>query len=231
VPGSTTRSAPERTSTRRARGSLSETEILDAALALVTEAGLDGLSMPALARRLESGVTSIYWYFRSKDELLVALTERVTTAVHAQLPPLGSGPWHEVLVDHLLALRQLLEDQPRYREVLARSFTIGPAAHALLAEPGAAAALVVAAGASPAVAAEVVEIVAGFTRGFVVLEHRLESEVTDGHTADRLRHVEAGDYPNLGQFPDFVEAMWLDHEQCRFGLRLLVAGLRAEHGI
>jgi AcrR family transcriptional regulator len=32
--------------------------------------------MPRLAQRLDVGVTSIYWYFRSKDDLLDMMTER-----------------------------------------------------------------------------------------------------------------------------------------------------------
>ncbi len=41
------------------------------------EVSIDNLSMPQLARHLDVGVTSIYWYFRRKDELLDAMTERV----------------------------------------------------------------------------------------------------------------------------------------------------------
>lgn len=216
---------------RRARGSLSEVEILDGALALVAAGGLDGLSMPALARQVGSGVTSIYWYFRSKEELLEALAERVAADVQQQLPPLGEGPWHEVLVDHLLARRQLLEERRWYREVLARSYLVGPAAPAMFERPDAAAALVAAAGAPPPVAAEVVEVLAEFARGFMVLEHRLEGDDTPIERAEHLRHVATDDYPTLGALPDFIEVMWLDHEQLRFGLQLLVGGIRERHGL
>ena len=63
--------ASDDTRARRQRGSLSEEEILDGAHALIARGGLDALSMPALARELAAGVTSIYWYFRNKEELLV----------------------------------------------------------------------------------------------------------------------------------------------------------------
>ena len=61
---------------RRARGSLSREEILAAAYELVEHDGLDALSMPALGRAVGAGVTSIYWYFRNKDDLLVAWPNR-----------------------------------------------------------------------------------------------------------------------------------------------------------
>src|ERR1700734_3509682 len=72
-------------STRRPRGSLSREEILDGARELVEAHGLQQLSMPALAKQLKSGVTSIYWYFRSKDDLLEALTDRVTRDMYLKL--------------------------------------------------------------------------------------------------------------------------------------------------
>jgi AcrR family transcriptional regulator len=187
--------------------------------------------MPLLARQLGSGVTSIYWYFRSKDELLAALAERVAHQAQNELPPLGDGPWHEVLVDHLLTVRQLLEDRPWYREILARSFLFDDAAPAMFADPAAAVKLVVADGLTAADAVEVVESLATFTRGFIVLEHRLEADDAAEQSADRLRHVEERSYPTLGQLPDFVDVMWLDHDQCAFGLALLVAGIRSRHGL
>jgi AcrR family transcriptional regulator len=219
-----------RRSPRRARGSLSEDEILDGALQLVVSSGFVGLSMPALARQLGSGVTSIYWYFRSKDELLDTLAERVARDAQDALPPLGDGPWHEVLVEHLLAVRQLLEDRPWYREILARSFLFDAAAPAMFDDPVAAARLVEAAGIAPADARRVVEDLAAYTRGFIVLEHRLEADDAAAESADRLRHVEPTAYPTLGRLPDFIEVMWLGHEQCAYGLRLLVAGIRSRHG-
>lgn len=223
--------AAGRSRPRRARGSLSEAEILDGAIALVAAEGLAGLSMPALARHLSSGVTSIYWYFRSKDGLLDALAARVAAEVQAELPPLGDGPWDEVLVDHLLAMRQLLEDRRWCREILAGSYLLGPAAPAMFADPAAAATRLTAAGLTPAEAGETLEDMAVLTRGFIVLEHRLEGDDTAEETADALRHVEAEAYPTLGDLPDFVDVMWLDHEQLRFALRLLVEGIRARHGL
>src|SRR5512138_843416 len=82
---------------RRMRGSLSREEILAGARAVIEQRGLGELSMPGLARQLRSGVTSIYWYFRSKDELLVALAEQVTKDLYESLPPVSDGPWDREL--------------------------------------------------------------------------------------------------------------------------------------
>ena len=111
--------------TRRERGSLSEEEILDGAHALIARGGLDGLSMPALARELGAGVTSIYWYFRNKEELLVALAERVTRDLYDALPPIGDGPWDEELRSMHVAYRRVLRETPGYNELFSvRPFAV-----------------------------------------------------------------------------------------------------------
>ena len=109
--------APEPKRARRARGSLSEAEILDGAHDLLAREGLAGLSMPALARHLGAGVTSIYWYFRGKEELLVALAERVTGELYDRLPPIGDGPWDAELRSMFLAYRKALLETPGYNEL------------------------------------------------------------------------------------------------------------------
>jgi AcrR family transcriptional regulator len=90
---------------RRARGSMSAAEILDTAKRLIERDGIRRLSMPLLAKELGSGVTSIYWYFRSKDDLLEALTAEVLRDMHRQLPPVGDGPWEDELLAYFVAFR------------------------------------------------------------------------------------------------------------------------------
>src|SRR3569832_1880820 len=61
---------------RRERGSINPDDIIKGAFALAEQVGIDNLSMPLLGKRLGVGVTSIYWYFRKKDDLLNAMTDR-----------------------------------------------------------------------------------------------------------------------------------------------------------
>ena len=60
---------------RRDRGSISADEILKGAFDVAAQVSIDKLSMPVLAKHLDVGVTSIYWYFRRKDDLLDAMTD------------------------------------------------------------------------------------------------------------------------------------------------------------
>ena len=62
---------------RSPRGTLSRQRLVDAALELVEQQGLDGLSMRSLGAHLGVDPTAVYRYFRTKDELLEALADAV----------------------------------------------------------------------------------------------------------------------------------------------------------
>src|SRR5437763_14794207 len=51
--------------------------ILDAAEAQLTACGYQGMSIAAIARELGLAQNAIHWYFRSKDDLLVAVLDRM----------------------------------------------------------------------------------------------------------------------------------------------------------
>ena len=61
---------------RQARGRERRDAILDAAATIISEAGLDAVSMHAAARRAGASTGSIYHFFRDRDQLLAALADR-----------------------------------------------------------------------------------------------------------------------------------------------------------
>jgi AcrR family transcriptional regulator len=62
---------------------LSKARIVDAAIALLDEAGVNGLTFRALASRLETGSGALYWHVADKQTLLAAATDHVIAAVLA----------------------------------------------------------------------------------------------------------------------------------------------------
>lgn len=100
----TRKSSPRK---RRARGSISAEEILLGAYELASEESLDALSMPRLAQRLDVGVTSIYWYFRSKEELLDTMTERAMGEYDRSFDLSQDLPWDEYVRTYFRQFRQL----------------------------------------------------------------------------------------------------------------------------
>ncbi|WP_081635501.1 TetR/AcrR family transcriptional regulator [Nocardia sp. BMG111209] len=97
---------------RRVRGSLDPKEIIEGAFDLADKVSLDGLSMPMLGRHLGIGVTSIYWYFHKKDDLLDAMAARALHRYVLETTLEDSGDWRETLRGHACRLRRTFLANP-----------------------------------------------------------------------------------------------------------------------
>ncbi|WP_024804279.1 TetR/AcrR family transcriptional regulator [Nocardia sp. BMG51109] len=98
---------------RRERGSLNPEDILDGAFELAEQVSLDNLSMPMLGKHLDVGVTSIYWYFRKKDDLLNAMTDRALRQyVDFVTPFVEARGWQESLRRHARTMRDTFRGNP-----------------------------------------------------------------------------------------------------------------------
>ena len=88
---------------RPAKPPLSEDVILDTALRILREEGLDAVTMRRLASELDTGPASLYVYIRNRDELLNELFDRIGGMVEIEEP--DPAHWREQLhrlVDNLL---------------------------------------------------------------------------------------------------------------------------------
>jgi AcrR family transcriptional regulator len=95
------------------------TEIIDCAEKLFREGGYQATTMTALARAVGIAPNAIYWYFPSKDHVLVAVLDRCHGAMIETLAgddSLGTG-LHETLRRLLARLREIksLVDELRWR--------------------------------------------------------------------------------------------------------------------
>src|ERR1700732_5234949 len=69
-------------------GGLHRDAVIEAALPLADEMGVEGLSMRALAERLGVKAASLYWHLRDKEQLLESLDEAVLDRLEVPvLPP------------------------------------------------------------------------------------------------------------------------------------------------
>lgn len=100
-------------------------EILDAALAVAAERGLDALSMRAVAGRLGLTAMALYGYFRSKEDLLDAVVGRLLSEIPT--PPAGLG-WREVIEHLAYGLRDLATRYPSVLPLLLTRPAVSPAA-------------------------------------------------------------------------------------------------------
>lgn len=70
---------------RLARGARTRAAVLDRAVAMATEAGLDGLSLAQLADALAVSKSGLFAHWRSKEELQLATIERAREQVTEQI--------------------------------------------------------------------------------------------------------------------------------------------------
>jgi TetR/AcrR family transcriptional regulator, tetracycline repressor protein len=82
--------------------------VVQEALALLDQVGLDAVSTRALARRLGVEQPSLYWHFRSKDALLAAMAA-AAMASHTLAPlPRAGDDWREWFIENSRSFRRAL---------------------------------------------------------------------------------------------------------------------------
>ncbi|MEU8782561.1 TetR/AcrR family transcriptional regulator C-terminal domain-containing protein [Streptomyces sp. NPDC048637] len=79
------------------RRTLSRAQIVSAAIELLDEEGLDGLSMRRLGQRLGSAATSVYWHVQSKENLIALASDQIWGEISV-LDPDEVG-WREAAVE------------------------------------------------------------------------------------------------------------------------------------
>jgi AcrR family transcriptional regulator len=225
-------------SRRRARGSLNPQRILDEARKIIEVEGLHQLSFPRLAKKLNVGATSLYWYFSSKDELLAGLVDAVTREMYVRLDPIGDGPWDEELITYHMRFRALLVESPVYRDIFAfhaqTLFLRSRMAPFIVSNIEDNVRLLVGAGLSPDDAARAFNAFSVYTRAFVIVERGFTDEGMDPDTA-RLMAFSlaqlAPTLPAIGSLESVEQMFGLNDELYGLGLRLMVGGLCAEHPV
>jgi AcrR family transcriptional regulator len=96
------------TRARPAKAPLSADVILDTALRVLREEGLDAVTMRRLATELDTGPASLYVYIRNRDELLNALLDRISGMVELEEP--DPARWREQVHRLVEAILKVMED-------------------------------------------------------------------------------------------------------------------------
>jgi AcrR family transcriptional regulator len=164
---------------RRERGSINPDDIINGAFELAEEVGIDNLSMPLLGKHLGVGVTSIYWYFRKKDDLLNAMTDRALRQIVFDAPYVEASNWRESLRNHAHNMRKTFLSSPILSDlVLIRGALSAKARRLGIQQMERAIAGLVEAGLSPEDAFDTYSAVSVHVRGSVVLERLSEKTRT-----------------------------------------------------
>jgi AcrR family transcriptional regulator len=202
-----TASAPTRR--RRDRGSINVDEILNGAFEVAAQATIDNLSMPLLAKHLEVGVTSIYWYFRRKDDLLDAMSDRALERFEFTAPSIDASTWRKSLRNHARTMRREFLNDPIVCDLLLiRGHYGATALQGALQKIEQPVAALVEAGLTPEQAVETYGAISVHTRCSVVLQ-RLQDK-TEGFPVQREnRYIGFADEIDF----DYILDSILDHAE------------------
>ncbi|HVT67796.1 MAG TPA: TetR family transcriptional regulator, partial [Trebonia sp.] len=99
------------------RTRLTRAAVTERALALADASGLDGLTIRKLAADLGVTPMALYWHFRSKEELLDGLAERVWSEIDISVD--RTAPWPDQLRKLLTSLLAVLRAHPAATQLLA----------------------------------------------------------------------------------------------------------------
>ncbi|MFG1703061.1 TetR/AcrR family transcriptional regulator C-terminal domain-containing protein [Nonomuraea sp. M3C6] len=200
-----------------AQKGLARDMVVRAALELLDEAGLDGLSVRRLAARLGVQNPALYWHFRNKQELLDEMSREL-------LAPDMGGPregesWRDWLTRRAYAYRRMLLSH-RDGARLVTTSDPGPGVARVFEEELKA---LVGLGFTPAQGLHAISSISHYTVGFVLNEQ-----------AQREREAR-GDAQELAAYADFPFTVAAvreggaprSEEAFAYGLRLILDGLAA----
>ncbi|BBX17650.1 TetR family transcriptional regulator [Mycolicibacterium duvalii] len=164
---------------RRERGSINPDDIIKGAFELAEEVGIDNLSMPLLGKHLGVGVTSIYWYFRKKDDLLNAMTDRALREyARFATPYVDAQDWRDTLAGHARTMRETFTGSPILCDLILIRSALSPRAAKLgVQEVESAVRSLVEAGLTPEQAFDTYSAMSLHVRGSVVLRRLREKNL------------------------------------------------------
>ena len=114
---------PKRGSRRR-REPITREAIVDTALKVLDEEGMDGLSMRRIADELGTGAASLYWHVGSKDGLLDLVFDRIIGEQH--VPDPEPGRWQEQLKEVARNMRTAIVSHRDVVEMSLGRIPMGP---------------------------------------------------------------------------------------------------------
>jgi TetR/AcrR family transcriptional regulator, tetracycline repressor protein len=182
------------------RGTLTADMILAESLRLLDEDGVEGFSLPKLGRALGADQTAVYRHFASKDDIVLALADRLIEEAMTGFEP--QECWVNTLTSMARRVRRTYLAHPAAASISAYRTTQGPAEiRAVDIIVGA----MLSAGFEGAEAALMYRVVgdfalswAGFEASFRALDERLQQNDTLAWTRAYLA-VSRSEHPNIWQ--------------------------------
>jgi AcrR family transcriptional regulator len=214
---------------RRERGSISTDLIIAGAFEVARASSLDELSMPVLADHLDVAVTSIYWHFRKKEELLRAMTEVAIAKQHASIPVPGADEtWQEVLRRQMTTIRALHREDEVLSDLVLRTPTYSrEATERAMEELERTVAKLVGGGFTRRGALQAINAIMMYTRGIITYERTLRRSNAAILGARQRSMIDWSGTPLLGSLVDEQPLSGTADSDFEFGISRFIAGFEA----
>jgi TetR/AcrR family transcriptional regulator, tetracycline repressor protein len=177
------------------RAGLTRQTIIQTALGLLDQVGLEGLTVRRLAAELGVQSPALYWHLRSKQELLDAMADAITVAA-GMGPPHHGESWQHWLTRRARAYRRSLLAHRDGARIVANA-RMSPATLRMLDQELTA---MVGCGFTPALALRTIMAIAHYVNGFVLQEQTERQEDTEppaGELAAMAELLDGGDWSTL----------------------------------
>lgn len=205
---------------------LTKQVVLDTAVRIADERGLEGLSMRKLSEELGVKPSALYNHVSNKDALLDGMIETVMSKMGS--PSEHAESWADRIRERLLRSREIAQEHPNVYSLFAARFTTHiPEVLALVEE------LLDAlrqAGLDAPSALHAYRTLVNYTIGYALAEIRgfsLESEDPDLPPPFRSQRPIPKDFPRVIELAPHLKCV--DHdEEFMFGLDCIIAGLKTK---
>jgi TetR/AcrR family tetracycline transcriptional repressor len=157
------------------RPSLDRSMVVQTALELLKQVGLDRLTTRRLADELGVKSPALYWHFRSKQELLDTMADALIRAA-GMGPPRSGETWQEWLARRVRAYRTSLLAYPDSARIVARAQQLSPATIRAFNEELEA---MVALGFDPVQALRTITALTNYVNGFILQEQSSPQPTTN----------------------------------------------------
>jgi TetR/AcrR family tetracycline transcriptional repressor len=177
------------------RAGLTRETIIQTALGLLDQVGLEGLTVRRLAAELGVQSPALYWHLHNKRELLDAMADAITLAA-GMGPPHHGESWQDWLARRARAYRRSLLAHRDGARLVANA-RMSPATLAMFDEELTA---MVERGFTPALALRTIMAMAHYVNGFVLQEQTERQEDTQppsGEPAAMAELLDGGDWSTL----------------------------------
>lgn len=184
--------------------------MIETALRLLDEVGLDGLTVRRLAAELGVQSPALYWHIRSKQELLDGMADAIVQAA-GMGPPHDSESWQEWLARRARAYRQSLLAHRDGARIVANAASLSPATIRMFNDELTA---MVERGFTPTLALRTITAISQYVNGFVLQEQarpRTSGPVTELEAGPLLEAIHEG-------------ASTIGDDAFEHGLRILIDG-------